>query len=112
MKILSTENYNYLLKNMISIPVQPEYKLEEIQSIRKIFPDSERYLKIENSDDIFGKPVILLGGITDTNSLFELYNIANGLVDFGCSSLTLIIPYISYSTMELANEAFAKLYAS
>ena len=89
---------------MISIPVQPEYKLEEIQSIRKIFPDSERYLKIENSDDIFGKPVILLGGITDTNSLFELYNIANGLVDFGCSSLTLIIPYISYSTMELANE--------
>ena len=110
MKILSIESYEYLLKNIVDLSnktassAHSDVKLEKIQSVRKIFPDSEHYLKIENSDDIFGKPVILLGGIIDPHSLFELYNIANGLVDFGCSSLTLIIPYVSYSTMELANE--------
>lgn len=64
------------------------------------FPDGERYQQIV--DDIAAHDVVLIGGtVSDTDTL-EIYDLACTLVDGGARSLTLVIPYFGYSTMERA----------
>jgi ribose-phosphate pyrophosphokinase len=64
------------------------------------FTDGERYQrilsKIENRD------VILIGGTVTDEPTLELYDLASSLVSYGANSLTLVIPYFGYSTMERA----------
>jgi len=46
--------------------------------------------------------VILLGGTVSDQATLELYDLASSLVSYGANSLTLVIPYFGYSTMERA----------
>ena len=64
------------------------------------FPDGERYHRLVAS--IEGRDAALVGGtITDRDTL-ELYDLGWSLVEAGARSLTLVIPYFGYSTMERA----------
>jgi ribose-phosphate pyrophosphokinase len=64
------------------------------------FTDGERYQriisKIENRD------VVVIGGTVTDEATLELYDLASSLVSYGANSLTLVIPYFGYSTMERA----------
>ena len=67
---------------------------------RKLFPDGEHYLRVE--DEVNDREVVLVGGTVDHDATLELYDLACALVESGASTLTLIVPYFGYSTMERA----------
>ena len=68
----------------------------------KIFPDGESYHKIIESEEIKGKDVVFIGGLTSDKSILDVYNIASTLATQQIRSLHLVIPYMNYSTMERA----------
>lgn len=67
---------------------------------RKIFPDGERYQRIV--DDLAGRDVVLLGGTISDSDTLELFDLACAAVKYGARTLTLVIPFFGYSTMERA----------
>jgi ribose-phosphate pyrophosphokinase len=67
---------------------------------REWFPDGERYQRITSSVD--GRDVVVLGGTISENDTLELYDLASGLVACGARTLSLVIPYFGYGTMERA----------
>jgi len=64
------------------------------------FTDGERYQRIIT--DIEDREVVLIGGTVTDQATLELYDLASSLVSYGAKSLTLVIPYFGYSTMERA----------
>lgn len=68
--------------------------------IRERFPDGEHYLRVE--DEVNDRDVVLVGGTFDHDATLELYDVGCALVESGASTLTLIVPYFGYSTMERA----------
>ena len=66
----------------------------------KGFPDGERYQRIHSS--VEGSDVVLVGGTPSDADTLELYDLASAIVKYGAESLTLVIPYFGYSTMERA----------
>lgn len=61
------------------------------------FPDGERYQRVVTP--VLGKHVVCLGGTLDDACTLELFDLANELAN-EARSLTLVIPYFGYSTME------------
>ncbi len=96
--LLSSKNYQYLKNNLLKL----NSNFNDVNIKTEIFPDGEHYWKIENCHCIKGNPAIYISGTIDDNAIFELYNICCSLVQNGCSSLHIIIPYFAYSTMERA----------
>ncbi|HEV7240285.1 MAG TPA: ribose-phosphate diphosphokinase [Thermoanaerobaculia bacterium] len=67
---------------------------------RDLFPDGEHYLRVE--DEVNDHDAVLVGGTCDHEGTLELYDLACALVESGVSTLTLVVPYFGYSTMERA----------
>ena len=95
--ILASQSYNYLKKNLLKTK-----KFHNLDIESKTFPDGEHYLRIQNPKQISGKPAVYICGTTDDAAILEAYNVACTLVQEGCQSLHLVIPYFGYSTMERA----------
>ena len=98
MNLLSSIGYQYLKENLLKL--NPDFNNINIET--QTFPDGEHYWRIENSLVIKGKPAVYICGTVDDKAIFESYNIACSLVNEGCSSLHLVVPYFGYSTMERA----------
>src|SRR5262249_12242956 len=64
----------------------------------KSFPDGERYQRIV--DDVADRHVAIVGGTIDDTATLELFDLACAAVKEGARTLTLVIPYFGYSTME------------
>ncbi len=77
-----------------------EGEFEEGKVEVNVFPDGERYQRVLAEVD--NRDVILVGGTISDSSTLELYDLATALVQQGARSLTLIIPFFGYSTMERA----------
>lgn len=93
--VFSTEHYHYLTEKICAAG---EFQMGRLE--REIFPDGERYLRI--LDNVDYRNVVLVGGtISDTDTL-EIYDLASALVKYGAQSLTMVIPYYGYATMERA----------
>ncbi|MEZ4312296.1 MAG: ribose-phosphate diphosphokinase [Polyangiaceae bacterium] len=73
---------------------------EEGQIERKTFPDGERYLRI--ATDPWARDVILLGGTPTDLDWLELYDLGCAISRAGARSLSIVMPYFGYSTMERA----------
>lgn len=97
--LYATRAYAYLAEKILA--VADHYQAGNVE--HKQFPDGEHYLRI--IDDVKGKNVALLGGTISDADTLELYDLAFGLVRQGALSLTLVIPYFGYSTMERAVHA-------
>ncbi len=67
---------------------------------RKSFADGERYQRI--AEDVSGRDVVVVGGTISDTEVLEIFDLACALVHYGAATLTLIIPYFGYSTMERA----------
>lgn len=93
--LFSTESYSYLKKKMLALSDFEDGQLE-----LKKFPDGERYMRILS--DVNERHVIILGGTVSDADTLEIYDLASAAVKYGAVSLTLIIPYFGYSTMERA----------
>lgn len=73
---------------------------EEGQIERKTFPDGERYLRI--ATDPWARDVVLLGGTPNDGDWLELYDLGCAISRAGARSLSIVMPYFGYSTMERA----------
>lgn len=91
--LFATQDYEYMKEEILEIA---HFEKGEID--RKTFPDGERYQKIISN--VSGKHVVIIGGTISDAATLELYDLSNALVSFGARSLTLVIPYFSYGTME------------
>lgn len=95
--IFATQHYQYLKDRILSI-AGSTWENGELD-IRD-FPDGEHYHRILSN--VGNKEVILLGGTIDDKETLELYDLASGCIQLGAYSLTIIIPFFGYSTMERA----------
>jgi ribose-phosphate pyrophosphokinase len=69
---------------------------------RKVFPDGERYLRLLTP--VEGRDVVVVGGTIGEPDTTEVYDLASGVVGYGARTLTLVVPYFGYSTMERASK--------
>lgn len=91
--LFSTRSYAYL-RDAMSAANGNERGEVDVQ----IFPDGERYQRIVSP--VEARHVALIAGTISDADTLELYDLATGLVQCGARSLTLVIPYFGYSTME------------
>ncbi|NSL89013.1 ribose-phosphate diphosphokinase [Chitinophaga solisilvae] len=95
--IFATQHYQYLKDRILAVPAA---QWENGQLEIRDFPDGEHYHRIVS--DVSNKEVILVGGTIDDKETLELYDLASGCIQLGAHSLTIVIPYFGYSTMERA----------
>lgn len=67
---------------------------------RRNFPDGERYLRV--AVDCWGRDVVLLGGTPGDLDWLELYDLGCAIARAGARSLSIVMPYFGYATMERA----------
>jgi ribose-phosphate pyrophosphokinase len=91
--IFSTQKYAYLKEKLLSLGA---YESGEVEV--KKFPDGERYQRILS--EIGGRNLVLIGGTVSDEDTLEMYDLACAMEKHGAHSLTLIVPYFGYSTME------------
>lgn len=90
-----TEAYAYLAAKLLE---SGNYEQGELEI--SYFSDGERYQRIRSQ--IENRDVVLIGGTVDDRAALELFDLASSLVSYGANSLSLIVPYFGYSTMERA----------
>ena len=95
MLVLSTASYAYMQRALCEAGARDSGTVE-----RHLFPDGERYQRI--ATPVTDRHVAIVGGtISDTDTL-ELFDLACAAVKEGVRTLTLVIPYFGYGTMERA----------
>lgn len=94
--IFSTQNYTYLKDKLLTLNNDYENGQTEV----RFFPDGERYQRILS--DVNGKDVVIVGGTISDSDTLELFDMACAIEKYGGKTLTLVIPYFGYSTMERA----------
>lgn len=67
---------------------------------RQDFPDGERYRRLVT--EVLHRDVVVVGATASDAATLELYDLACAASKYGARSLTLVIPYLGYSTMERA----------
>ncbi|MEW6303528.1 MAG: ribose-phosphate diphosphokinase [Verrucomicrobiota bacterium] len=93
--VFGVTEYDYLLKAILQRGRFERGKLE-----RDEFPDGERYQRIVS--EIVGRDVVVVGGTISDKVTLEIYDLSCALVKYGARSLTLLMPYFGYATMERA----------
>jgi ribose-phosphate pyrophosphokinase len=93
--LFAIKDYEYLAEKVLAYSDFEKGELEVDH-----FTDGERYQRIISNID--NRDVILIAGTVNDQATLELYDLASSLVSYGVNSLTLVIPYFGYSTMERA----------
>lgn len=93
--LVTIESYAYL-----EGPLAAALDIELAPVERKRFPDGERYLRV--AEDLRCADVILLGGTPTDLDCLELYDLGFAISRAGARSLSIVIPYFGYATMERA----------
>lgn len=94
--VFASEGYAYLEEKLISLLSSAEHGIIE----KKVFPDGEIYHRIVS--EIQDKNIIFIVDTSTELSTLNAYDVACAMVKYGAESLTLVIPYFAYSTMERA----------
>lgn len=95
MILFATKDYEYLKAKMLQ-----SGKFEDGQIERKNFSDGEIYRKIKS--EVRNKDVVILGGTITDADIFEIYALGCSISNFEAKSISFLIPYFGYSTMERA----------
>ncbi|HVV56212.1 MAG TPA: ribose-phosphate diphosphokinase [Mucilaginibacter sp.] len=93
--LFHTAKYGYLAEKVMAYG-----QFEKGQVEVSYFTDGERYQRILS--DVENRDVVIVGGTIDDQSTLELFDLASSLVSYGANSLSLVVPYFGYSTMERA----------
>lgn len=93
--LFSTQSYRYLREKMLA-----GGHFEPGQTTYKKFPDGEVYQRILSNAE--GREAIVIGGTISDEDTLELFDLACSIEYYGALSLTLVIPFFGYSTMERA----------
>jgi ribose-phosphate pyrophosphokinase len=93
--LFHTTPYQYLAERILACS---DFERGELEV--NYFSDGERYQRILS--DIETRNVVVIGGTVNDEATLELFDLASSLVSYGANSLTLVVPYFGYSTMERA----------
>jgi ribose-phosphate pyrophosphokinase len=93
--VFSTHSYDHL---RVDLAGRPGFEAGEIE--RRSFPDGELYRRI--ASPVEGRDAVVVGGTVNDEDTLEIYDIACALVTQGVHTLTLVLPYYGYQTMERA----------
>ena len=93
--LFHTQEYQYLAEKLLATNNFEKGELEFSH-----FSDGESYQRINST--IENRDIILLGGTVNDQSALQLFDLASSLVSYGANSLSLVVPYFGYSTMERA----------
>lgn len=93
--VFGTPSYDPLSRALCQ---HPGFELAELE--RTHFPDGERYLRLVS--DVNGRDVVIVGGTIDAADTLEIYDLACAIVAMGAHTLTIVIPFYGYQTMERA----------
>ena len=73
----------------------------ELGSIeRNLFPDGEHYLRI--ASNVLDQHAVVIGGTISATATLVLYDLACAIVENGAATLSLIVPWYGYATMDRA----------
>jgi ribose-phosphate pyrophosphokinase len=97
MLLFATERYQELSEDIAGAG---DFDLGSVE--RKVFPDGERYRRIDT--DCATRDVVLVGGTVGDTDMLEIYDLACGLVHLGVHTLTMVLPWFGYQTMERASK--------
>jgi len=92
--IFSTPAYAPLTAQVIAVAADLETGVIE----RRDFPDGERYQRIASVVD--HRDCVVLGGTGCDADTLDLFDLGAGLVAQGAQSLSFVIPYFGYGTMD------------
>jgi len=95
--VIHTSSYGYLAKELVAN--NPE-SFELLKFERKRFADGERYHRLLQK--VRGRDVVVVGGTIDEKETMELYFLSTMVWRYKAHSITAILPYFGYSTMERA----------
>lgn len=101
-KLYSTTNYEYLLTDILNISEKDKSHIQSMSKgrmVRLVFPDGELYHRFD-VNDVENQDVVIIGGTYTAEETMELYDMGCAAISYGAKSLTLLIPYYGYSTME------------
>ena len=70
---------------------------------RDFFPDGECHQRVDTPVD--GRHTVVIAGATDDAATARLFDLCCGLAAGGAASLTLVIPYFAYATMDREAES-------
>jgi ribose-phosphate pyrophosphokinase len=93
--LFTTSTYAYLRPSFLAAGA---FEVGDIE--RKTFPDGERYLRL--AADSWGRDVVLLGGTPTDLDALEVYDLGYAISRAGAHSLSVVMPYFGYATMERA----------
>jgi ribose-phosphate pyrophosphokinase len=93
--LFATKSYAYLEEAFLAAGPFDRGSIEH-----KAFPDGEIYRRVV--DDAWGRDVVLLGGTPSDADWLEVYDVGCALSRAGARSLSIVMPYFGYSTMERA----------
>ncbi len=93
--LFSIKAYEYLAEELLR---NDNFEKGEVEISH--FSDGEKYQRILSN--VQSRDVVLIGGTINDSSTLELYDLASALVTYGANSLSIIVPYFGYSTMERA----------
>lgn len=96
--VFSIAEYDYLRDDLVHLT-----GLQRGEITRDRFPDGERHLQFES--EIAHRDVVLVGGTISDAATLEIYDLASTAIENGAHTLTLIIPWFGYATMERATHA-------
>jgi ribose-phosphate pyrophosphokinase len=91
--VFATASYGYLQDSLCAYD---HCEAGEIET--RPFPDGERYLRILTES--VGRDIVVLGGTINDADTLTLYDLACATVGAGARTLTLVIPFFGYQTME------------
>ncbi len=90
-----TPTYEYLAPELCAAGTFERGTIE-----RRVFPDGEIYRRVV--DDPWGRHVVLLGGTPSDADWLDVYDLGCAIARAGARSLSIVMPYFGYATMERA----------
>jgi ribose-phosphate pyrophosphokinase len=95
--VFATKDYGYFADALAAAGALERGVLE-----RSDFPDGEHYLRV--CSPVNDRHVVVVGGSISDAALLEIYDLASAAVDLGAATLTLIVPWYGYATMDRATQ--------
>jgi len=93
--LFATKTYQYLAQGFVAAG---GFELGEVE--QRVFPDGEIYRRVVH--DPWARHVVLLGGTPADLDWLEVYDLGCAISRAGARSLSIVMPYFGYSTMERA----------
>ncbi|MEA2572484.1 MAG: ribose-phosphate pyrophosphokinae [Acidobacteriota bacterium] len=95
--VFATKDYGYFADSLVSLALLERGEVEVSD-----FPDGEHYLRVVSP--VNDRNVVVVGGSISDAALLEIYDLASAVVDLGAATLTLIVPWFGYATMDRASK--------